>query len=111
MNVEQKSQWEFAGLGKGWTIRSMYSDLYLAMGKPTGDGIPIVASEFPVSWHVQNGDISGVVKSVTRRNHPARNSPTPHETSQPPRTKLTNPHEIHQSHRTKLVTHVGSITG
>lgn len=61
----KQSQWEFAPLGKGWTIKSVSSSLYLTIEKGIGSGVPIVASEFPVAWNVQiEYDDPGLVRSV-----------------------------------------------
>jgi len=46
-------QWDFAPLGKGWTIKSVSSGLYLTLEKGIGAGVPIVASEYPAAWGVQ----------------------------------------------------------
>jgi len=46
-------QWEFAPLGRGWTIRNVSSGLYLTLEKGIGAGVPIVASEYPAAWNVQ----------------------------------------------------------
>jgi len=46
-------QWEFAPLGKGWTIKNVASGLYLTIEKGIGAGVPVVASEYPVAWGVQ----------------------------------------------------------
>jgi hypothetical protein len=46
-------QWELAPLGKGWTIKSVSSGLYLTIEKGIGAGVPIVASEYPVAWNMQ----------------------------------------------------------
>lgn len=65
--VERRSQWEFAPLGKGWTIKNVSRGLYLTIEKGIGAGVPIVASEYPVAWNVQiEHDDPGLVRSVNR---------------------------------------------
>lgn len=46
-------QWEFLPLGKGWSIKSLSNNLYLTVEKELGSGVPIIASEYPVSWTVE----------------------------------------------------------
>jgi len=56
-------QWEFAPLGKGWSIKSVSSGLYLTIEKGIGPGVPIVASEYPAAWNVQiEHDDPGLVR-------------------------------------------------
>jgi len=56
-------QWEFAPLGKGWSIKSASSGLYLTIEKGIGAGVPVVASEYPVAWNVQiEHDDPGLVR-------------------------------------------------
>ncbi|KAF9653588.1 hypothetical protein BDM02DRAFT_3125556 [Thelephora ganbajun] len=56
-------QWEFAPLGKGWTIKSVSSGFYLTIEKGIGAGVPIVASEYPVAWNVRiEHDDPGLVR-------------------------------------------------
>ena len=63
--LNNNSQWEFAPLGKGWTIKNVSSGLYLTIEKGIGAGVPIVASEYPVAWSVQiEHDDPGLVRSV-----------------------------------------------
>lgn len=63
--AERRLQWEFAALGKGWTVKNVASGLYLTIEKGIGAGVPIVASEYPVAWNVQiEHDDPGLVRSV-----------------------------------------------
>jgi len=46
-------QWELTPLGHGFSIRSLSSGQYLTIEAGIYNGVPIVASPFPVSWVVQ----------------------------------------------------------
>jgi hypothetical protein len=69
LNVEQVSQWEFARLGKGWTIKSVCSGLYLTIQRGgTQTQVPITTNKYPVAWHLEIDDFDPtMVRSVNRR--------------------------------------------
>lgn len=46
-------KWELTPLGLGFSIRSLSSGQYLTIEAGIYNGIPIVASPYPVSWTVQ----------------------------------------------------------
>lgn len=64
--TDSQHQWEFTPLGKGWSIRSASSGMYLTVEKGIGSGVPLVASDYPVAWIVQpdNGSGAGLFRYV-----------------------------------------------
>jgi len=46
-------KWELTPLGLGFSIRSLSSGQYLTIEAGIYNGVPIVASPYPVSWAVQ----------------------------------------------------------
>ncbi|GJE99691.1 RICIN domain-containing protein [Phanerochaete sordida] len=59
----KNQQWNFESFGDGYTIRSVFSGLYLTMEDTIGDGAVLVASSFPVSWKIEdvsNEDVTSI---------------------------------------------------
>lgn len=52
-------------MGDGWSIAIVDSNSYLTIGGGPKHGIPIVASEYPVAWKVENHN-NGAFRSVSR---------------------------------------------
>ncbi|KAH8111572.1 ricin B lectin domain-containing protein [Phellopilus nigrolimitatus] len=52
----ENQQWEFDRLGDGWYIRSVHTGGYLTIEKGMGNGFPVVANNYPVSWVVEHDE-------------------------------------------------------
>jgi len=50
------AQWEFAPLGEGYSIRSLYNGHYLTIEEGIHDGVRIIASRYPTSWALEVND-------------------------------------------------------
>ncbi|GLB42712.1 putative ricin-type beta-trefoil [Lyophyllum shimeji] len=50
-------KWELSLLGKGYSIRSLYTGGYLTIEDGICNGTPIVASPYPVSWALEVDDL------------------------------------------------------
>lgn len=53
MPLNNLIKWELIPLGHGFSIRSISSGQYLTIEAGIYNGVPIVASSYPVSWVVQ----------------------------------------------------------
>ena len=51
--INRVLKWELTPLGLGFSIRSLSSGQYLTIEVGIYNGVPIVASPYPVSWAVQ----------------------------------------------------------
>ncbi|KAF8063232.1 hypothetical protein FPV67DRAFT_233952 [Lyophyllum atratum] len=49
-------KWEFSPLGKGYSIRSLYTGDYITVEDEIYDGVSIVASPYPLSWALEADD-------------------------------------------------------